>query len=103
MIKSFFKGASLLAFLMSIPSTASAGAWTAKEGDNYLKGAVNYFSTSNRFGPENGFENFSNTNLNIYWEHGVKDDLTFFCDRVSHIFGKSCQWPRNLWLRHKRY
>lgn len=69
---------SLLALTLAIPSTASAGAWTAKQGDNYLKGAVNYFETSNRFGPENGFENFRNTNFNLYWEHGLRDNLTFF-------------------------
>jgi len=62
----------------AIPTSAFAGAWTAKEGENYLKGAVNYFETSNRFGPENGFENFQNTNFNVYWEHGIKDNLTFF-------------------------
>jgi len=78
MTKSFFKGVSLFAILISIPATATAGAWTAKQGDSYLKGAVNYFETSNRFGPENGFENFRNTNLNIYWEYGVQDNLTFF-------------------------
>ena len=62
----------------AIPSSAFAGAWTAKQGENYLKGAVNYFETSSRFGPEDGFENFQNTNFNAYWEHGLKDNLTFF-------------------------
>lgn len=61
-----------------IPTSAFAGAWTAKQGDNYLKGAVNHFETSNRFGEEGTFENFRNTNFNVYWEHGVRDDLTFF-------------------------
>ena len=69
---------SVIALSLFVPSYASAGAWTAKKGDNYLKGAVNYFETSNRFGPENGFENFQNTNFNVYWEHGIRDDLTFF-------------------------
>ncbi|MEP6343521.1 MAG: hypothetical protein ABJ275_09410 [Maricaulaceae bacterium] len=69
---------SLLALTLAIPSTAFAGAWTADQGDNYLKGAVNYFETSSRFGPENGFENFRNTNLNLYWEYGLRDNLTFF-------------------------
>ena len=78
MMKSIFKGASLFVILVSFPATASAGAWTAKQGDSYLKGAVNYFETSNRFGPEGGFENFQNVNFNVYWEYGVKDDLTFF-------------------------
>ena len=74
----FLKLAVLSSLGLALPNTAFAGAWTAGEGENYLKGAVNYFETSNRFGPENGFENFQNTNLNIYWEHGVKDNLTFF-------------------------
>ena len=69
---------SLSAILISLPATASAGAWTAKQGESYLKGAVNYFETSNRFGPEGGFENFRNLNLNVYWEYGVQDNLTFF-------------------------
>ena len=63
---------------ISLPTQAFAGAWTAKKGENYLKGAVNYFETSSRFGPEGTFENFQNTNFNVYWEHGVRDDLTFF-------------------------
>jgi len=63
---------------IGLPTQAFAGAWTAKQGENYLKGAVNYFETSNRFGPEGTFENFRNTNFNVYWEHGVRDDLTFF-------------------------
>ena len=63
---------------MLVPTPAFAGAWTAKKGTNYLKGAVNYFDTSSRFGDEGVFENFSNTNFNVYWEHGVRDDLTFF-------------------------
>lgn len=67
---------SLLTF--AIPSSAFAGAWTAKQGENYLKGAVNFFETSSRFGPEGDFENFQNTNFNVYWEHGLRDDLTFF-------------------------
>lgn len=64
--------------MTAIPTAASAGAWTAKQGDTYLKGAVNFFETSSRFGPEDGFENFRNTNFNVYFEHGLKDDLTFF-------------------------
>lgn len=72
------KAIPLTALGLLIPSQAFAGAWTAKKGDNYLKGAVNFFDTSNRFGPEGTFENFSNTNFNVYWEHGVRDDLTFF-------------------------
>jgi len=72
------KYTSVIALGLLIPTQSWAGAWTAKQGDNYLKGAVNYFETSNRFGPENGFENFSNTNFNVYWEHGLRDDLTFF-------------------------
>lgn len=63
---------------IALPTQAFAGAWTAKKGENYLKGAVNYFETSSRFGPEGTFENFQNTNFNVYWEHGVRDDLTFF-------------------------
>ena len=69
---------SVIALLTAIPTAASAGAWTAKQGDTYLKGAVNFFETSSRFGPEDGFENFRNTNFNVYFEHGLKDDLTFF-------------------------
>jgi len=72
------KSIPLISLGLLIPSQAFAGAWTAKKGDNYLKGAVNYFETSNRFGPEDGFENFRNINLNVYWEHGIQDDLTFF-------------------------
>ena len=68
----------LLGLIMLMPTPAFAGAWTAEKGTNYLKGAVNYFETSNRFGDEGVFENFRNTNFNVYWEHGVRDDLTFF-------------------------
>lgn len=78
MSKPLFKLTSIAFLSLIIPTQAYAGAWTAKQGENYLKGAVNYFETSNRFGPEGTFENFRNTNLNIYWEHGVRDDLTFF-------------------------
>lgn len=78
MSKPLFKLTSIAFLSLIIPTQAYAGAWTAKQGENYLKGAVNYFDTSNRFGPEGTFENFRNTNLNIYWEHGVRDDLTFF-------------------------
>jgi hypothetical protein len=72
------KNLPIAGFILLLPTPAFAGAWTAEKGTNYLKGAVNYFETSNRFGPENGFENFRNTNFNVYWEHGIKDDLTFF-------------------------
>lgn len=78
MSKPLFKLTSIAFLSLIIPTQAYAGAWTAKQGENYLKGAVNYFETSNRFGPEGTFENFRNTNLNVYWEHGVRDDLTFF-------------------------
>ncbi len=78
MIQIMAKSASLIALGLFIPVQSWAGAWTAEQGDNYLKGAVNYFDTSSRFGPEGSFENFSNTNFNVYWEHGVKDNLTFF-------------------------
>lgn len=73
-----FKSLSLVTLMAAIPTAASAGAWTAKKGDNYLKGAVNYFDTSSRFGEEGTFENFRNQNFNVYWEHGLRDDLTFF-------------------------
>ena len=78
MIKRITQTLSVVALLTAIPTAASAGAWTAKQGDTYLKGAVNFFETSSRFGPEDGFENFRNTNFNVYFEHGLKDDLTFF-------------------------
>ena len=78
MIKKITQTLSVVALLTAIPTAASAGAWTAKQGDTYLKGAVNFFETSSRFGPEDGFENFRNTNFNVYFEHGLKDDLTFF-------------------------
>ena len=78
MSKPLFKLTSIAFLSFVIPTQAYAGAWTAKQGENYLKGAVNYFDTSNRFGPEGTFENFSNKNFNVYWEHGIKDDLTFF-------------------------
>jgi len=67
-----------LALGMAIPEAAFAGAWTAKQGESYIKEAVNYFESDNRFGPENGFENFRNVNYTLYWEHGVEDNLTFF-------------------------
>ena len=78
MIKKITQTLSVVALLTAIPTAALAGAWTAKQGDTYLKGAVNFFETSSRFGPEDGFENFRNTNFNVYFEHGLKDDLTFF-------------------------
>lgn len=78
MTDKFLKSAAFIAASLILPTYASAGAWTAEEGAVYLKGAVNYFETSNRFGPENGFENFQNTNFNVYLEYGIKDNLTFF-------------------------
>ena len=78
MLKTIAKTLPLIAIGALLPSQAFAGAWTAKQGDQYLKGAVNYFETSNRFGPEDGFENFRNINFNVYWEYGIQDDLTFF-------------------------
>ena len=72
------KAIPLTALGLLIPTHAFAGAWTAKKGENYLKGAVNFFETSSRFGEEGTFENFRNTNFNVYWEHGVRDNLTFF-------------------------
>ena len=69
---------SALALGMAIPEAAFAGAWTAKQGESYIKEAVNYFESDSRFGPENGFENFRNVNYTLYWEHGVEDNLTFF-------------------------
>ncbi len=78
MTKTLLKSVSFVTLSLALPFYASAGAWTAKQGDTYLKGAVNYFETSNRFGPENGFENFQNTNFNVYLEYGIKDNLTFF-------------------------
>jgi len=74
----FLKSLSVTALSLMLSSYAWAGAWTAKQGDTYLKGAVNYFDTSSRFGPEGTFENFQNLNFNVYLEHGLKDDLTFF-------------------------
>ena len=78
MLKTIAKTLPFIAFGALLPSQAFAGAWTAKQGDQYLKGAVNYFETSNRFGPEDGFENFRNINFNVYWEYGIQDNLTFF-------------------------
>jgi len=78
MLKTIAKTLPLIAIGALLPSQAFAGAWTAKQGDQYLKGAVNYFETSNRFGPEDGFENFRNINFNVYWEYGIQDNLTFF-------------------------
>jgi len=78
MIRKLVKSASIIGLSLFIPAQSWAGAWTAKKGDNYLKGAINYFDTNSRFGPEDGFESFQNTNFNVYWEHGLKDNLTFF-------------------------
>lgn len=78
MTKIILTSLSIAALGVLMPSYAWAGAWTAKQGDTYLKGAVNYFETSNRFGPEGTFENFQNTNFNVYFEHGLQDNLTFF-------------------------
>jgi len=78
MYKKVLQTAGILSLLAALPSTAHAGAWTAKQGQQYLKGAVNYFDTSSRFGEEGTFENFRNQNFNVYWEYGIQDDLTFF-------------------------
>jgi len=78
MITPVVKSLPFIALSLTLSHQAFAGAWTAKKGDQYLKGAVNYFETSNRFGPEDGFENFRNTNFNVYWEYGIEDNLTFF-------------------------
>ena len=77
-MRTLLKKLPIVGLLLLVPSHAFAGAWTAEKGTNYLKGAINYFDTSSRFGDEGVFENFSNTNFNVYWEHGVRDDLTFF-------------------------
>ena len=66
MMNNFLKLASLSLLTLALPTSAFAGAWTAKQDENYLKGAVNYFETSSRFGPEGDFENFQNTNFNVY-------------------------------------
>lgn len=74
-----FKALALFSIVTFIPTTANAGAWTAKKGDTYLKGAVNYFETSSRFGDQlPNFENFQDINFNVYLEHGLQDNLTFF-------------------------
>jgi len=78
MKRHIFTATSTALLLTAIPISASAGAWTAPQGDTYLKGAVNYFESNNRFGAEDGFENFQNLNFNVYVEHGLRDDLTFF-------------------------
>lgn len=78
MANSFIRTLPLFACSLFIAGQAHAGAWTAKKGDQYLKGALNYFETSNRFGPEGTFENFRNINFNVYWEYGIEDNLTFF-------------------------
>jgi len=70
----------IFSVLRRMPTLAHAGAWTAPKGDVYLKGAVNYFETSSRFGPDDlaGFENFKDLNFNVYLEYGLQDNLTFF-------------------------
>ena len=78
MTRHFVQTISILALLSAIPAAASAGAWTAPKGDTYLKGALNYFESNNQFGPEGDFENFRNQNFNVYLEHGLQDNLTFF-------------------------
>ncbi len=78
MYKKVLQTAGVLSLLAALPNTAHAGAWTAKQGDTYLKGALNYFDTSSRFGEEGTFENFRNQNFNVYFEYGVQDNLTFF-------------------------
>lgn len=58
---------------------ANAGAWTNKKGETYAKVAVNYFFADDQFGENTSeFEEFSDLNLNVYVEHGLRDDLTFF-------------------------
>jgi len=76
----FAKTFGVFSLLMFTPTLAHAGAWTAPKGDVYLKGAVNYFETSSRFGPDDlgGFENFRDLNFNVYLEYGLQDNLTFF-------------------------
>jgi len=65
--------------LVTIPSLAHAGAWTAKEGESYHKLSVNIFDTNERFGDElPDFENFRDYNVTYYGEIGLQDDLTFF-------------------------
>jgi len=63
-----------------LPSDALAGAWTAKKGALYTKAAVNYFSTTERFGDDDleGFERFRDVNASYYLEYGIEDNLTFF-------------------------
>jgi len=71
---------SLFGLILLLPSDALAGAWTAKKGAVYAKGAVNYFSTRSRFGDDNvgGFERFRDVNFTYYTEYGIEDNLTFF-------------------------
>lgn len=74
MRKSIFIAAAML-----FPVTAQAGAWTAPKGAIYSKSAINYFSTTERFGDNlDGFERFRDVNFTYYTEYGIRDDLTFF-------------------------
>ena len=70
----------LLSVSLSTPTASFAGAWTAPKGDIYAKSAINYFSTTERFGDDNlgGFERFRDVNASFYLEYGIEDNLTFF-------------------------
>lgn len=70
----------LLSASILSPAASFAGAWTAPKGDVYFKSAINYFSTTERFGDDDlgGFERFRDVNASFYLEYGLQDNLTFF-------------------------
>ena len=63
----------------TLTTSAFAGAWTAPKGAVYSKSAVNYFTSTERFGDAlPSFERFRDVNFTYYTEVGLQDNLTLF-------------------------
>ena len=76
-MKQVLKVASLISFA-AISQSALAGAWTAAEGGGYNKLAVSGYEATDFYGDSEGFDEFKGDNYSLYFEHGVRDDITLF-------------------------
>lgn len=76
-LKQILKAASLISFA-AISQSALAGAWTAAEGGGYNKLAVSGYEATDFYGDSEGFDEFKGDNYSLYFEHGIRDDITLF-------------------------
>ena len=64
--------------LCCFPSVAWSGAWVPEVGSGYFKLGANYFEATDRFGDNDGFEEFTSESITLYGEVGLLDDLGLF-------------------------